>query len=166
VLLEEELALVPTLTPEALGGPVRRESAGRRAGPGGAPSTTIPGIREYRSPEGWRILVGKSGAGNERLTGRLAAPDDYWFHARDYPGAHVVLKGAGAQPPEEAIRVAGAVAAWHSSARTERLVDVAYTKRKNVRKVKGGPPGKVLLGESSTIRVRPGLPSQSGETSA
>ena len=70
----------------------------------------------------------------------------------------MVLKGAGAQPPDEAIRAAGAVAAWHSGARAERLVDVAYTRRKNVRKVKGGPPGKVILGESETVRVRPGVP--------
>ena len=116
------------------------------------------GIREYRSPEGWRILVGKSGAGNDQLTGRIAAPEDFWFHVRDYPGAHVVLKGAGAQPPDEAIRAAGAVAAWHSGARAERMVDVAYTRRKNVRKVKGGPPGKVILGESATVRVCPGIP--------
>jgi predicted ribosome quality control (RQC) complex YloA/Tae2 family protein len=69
-----------------------------------------------------------------------------------------VLKGAGAQPPEEAIRAAGAVAAWHSGARAEGMVDVAYTRRKYVRKVKGGPPGTVLLGDSATVRVRPGVP--------
>jgi predicted ribosome quality control (RQC) complex YloA/Tae2 family protein len=165
-LLEEELALVPTLPLEALAGPAREGPTARRAGAGGAPSATPPGIREYRLPGGWRILVGKSGAGNDRLTGRLASPEDYWFHARDFPGAHVVLKGAGAQPPEEAIRAAGAAAAWHSGARSERLVDVSYTKRKNVRKVKGGPPGKVLVGESSTIRVRPGLPPGAGESPA
>jgi predicted ribosome quality control (RQC) complex YloA/Tae2 family protein len=162
-LVEEELALVATLPPEAL---VERLPAavalpGTPAATTGTSATSakLPaGIREYRSPEGWRILVGKSGAGNERLTGRIAAPDDFWFHVRDYPGAHVVLKGAGAQPREEAIRAAGAVAAWHSGARAERMVDVAYTRRKNVRKVKGGPPGKVILGESATIRVCPGVP--------
>jgi predicted ribosome quality control (RQC) complex YloA/Tae2 family protein len=158
LLLEEELTLVATLPPAAL---AARPAVA--AAPSGKPAPTTAvkppsGIREYRSPEGWRILVGKSGAGNDRLTGRVAAPEDYWFHARDFPGAHVVLKGAGAQPPEEAIRAAGAVAAWHSGARGERLVDVAYTRRKNVRKVKGGPPGKVQLGQAATIRVRPGVP--------
>jgi len=33
-------------------------------------------------------------AGNDQLTGRIAGPEDFWFHVRDYPGAHVVLKGA------------------------------------------------------------------------
>jgi predicted ribosome quality control (RQC) complex YloA/Tae2 family protein len=173
-LLEEELALVGTLSSEALAerSPVGTASKRRPAATAmktsktAKPATSPAGIREYRSAEGWRILVGKSGAGNDQLTGRIAAPEDYWFHVRDYPGAHVVLKGAGAQPPEEAIRAAGAVAAWHSGARSEKTVDVAYTRRKNVRKVKGGPAGKVILGESATVRVRPGVPQTVQESLA
>lgn len=119
-----------------------------------------PAIREYRSAEGCRILVGKSGAGNEYLTGRIAAPEDYWFHVRDYPGAHVVLKPAGpAGVTEEAIRAAGEIAAWHSGARSEGMVEVGYTKRKHLRKVKGGAPGRVLISESATVRVRPRVPA-------
>ncbi len=170
-LLEEEQALLATLPPEELAErpPVGATPAERRPTTTKEPAKTVKtpaGIREYRSTEGWRILVGKSDAGNDRLTGRIAAPDDFWFHVRDYPGAHVVLKGAGAQPPDEAIRAAGSIAAWHSGARAEGLVDVAYTRRKNVRKVKGGPPGKVLLGESGTVRVRPGIPKIILEPSA
>jgi predicted ribosome quality control (RQC) complex YloA/Tae2 family protein len=157
-LLEEELALVDTMPPEALAERPPGVAVSARSPKALAEAKTPAGIREYRSPEGWRILVGKSGAGNDRLTGRVASPEDYWFHVRDFPGAHVVLKGAGANPPEEAIRAAGAVAAWHSGARAERMVDVAYTRKKNVRKVKGGPPGAALLGESATVRVRPGIP--------
>jgi predicted ribosome quality control (RQC) complex YloA/Tae2 family protein len=159
--LEEELSLVAALPPAALleRPPAAGPAAGKRAAPAAkADAKPGAGIREYRSPLGWRILVGKSGAGNERLTGRIAAPEDFWFHVRDYPGAHVVLKGAGVQPPDEAIQAAGAVAAWHSGARAERSVDVSYARRKNVRKVKGGPAGKVVLGESLTVRVRPGIP--------
>jgi predicted ribosome quality control (RQC) complex YloA/Tae2 family protein len=168
-LLEEELTLVEELPLEALlermpiaiaisGKPAGTTAKSAKSVKAAKTAQTPAGIREYRSPEGWRILVGKSGAGNDHLTGRIAAPEDFWFHVRDYPGAHVVLKGAGAQPPDAAIRAAGAVAAWHSGARAERMVDVAYTRRKNVRKVKGGPPGKVILGESGTVRVCPGIP--------
>jgi predicted ribosome quality control (RQC) complex YloA/Tae2 family protein len=171
-LLEEELALVADLPLEALLGrpPAAIAVSGKPVATRAIKAKTVKsvqtpaGIREYRSPDGWRILVGKSGAGNDHLTGRIAAPEDFWFHVRDYPGAHVVLKGAGAQPPDEAIRAAGAVAAWHSGARAERMVDVAYTRRKNVRKVKGGPPGKVILGESETVRVRPGIPKTTQES--
>ncbi len=173
-LLEEELAVVADLPleallerlPAAVAGSGKLAATAAKTAKRGKAAQTTAGIREYRSAEGWRILVGKSGAGNDQLTGRIAAPEDFWFHVRDYPGAHVVLKGAGAQPPEEAIRAAGAVAAWHSGARAERLVDVAYTRRKNVRKVKGGPPGKVILGESRTVRVRPGVPGTGEEPGA
>jgi predicted ribosome quality control (RQC) complex YloA/Tae2 family protein len=159
------MSLVDTLTPAELAARSPAAVASGRSAcraPAAPAAKATAGVREYRLPDGWRILVGKSGAGNDRLTGRLAAPDDYWFHVRDFPGAHVVLKGAGGAPPEEAILAAGAVAAWHSGARTERLVDVAYTRRKNVRKVKGGPAGAVLLGESATVRVRPGVPGNAG----
>jgi predicted ribosome quality control (RQC) complex YloA/Tae2 family protein len=159
-LLEEELAALMTLPLADLrrdAPPARGPAAGARAR--ARPEPPPPGVREYRSPEGWRILVGKSGAGNDRLTGRLAAPEDWWFHVRDYPGAHVVLKLAGGETPEVALRAAAAIAAWHSGARTEGTVEVAYTKRKHVRKVRGGAPGAVLLGESATLRVRPGVPA-------
>jgi predicted ribosome quality control (RQC) complex YloA/Tae2 family protein len=46
------------------------------------------------------------------------------------------------------------------------MADVAYTRRKNVRKLKGGAPGKVVLGESATIRVRPGVPGSVREVTA
>jgi predicted ribosome quality control (RQC) complex YloA/Tae2 family protein len=169
-LLEQELSLVGALPPEALleRRPVATAAPGRPAAAGkAARSDALPaGIREYRSAQGWRILVGKSGAGNDRLTGRVAAPEDYWFHVRDFPGAHVVLKGAGPRPQQEAIEAAGAVAAWHSGARTERVVDVSYTRRKNVRKVKGGPAGRVTLGESATVRVRPEVPGTLRESAS
>jgi predicted ribosome quality control (RQC) complex YloA/Tae2 family protein len=166
-LLEEELALVARLPLDAL----RERTPGRAPAASSRPAKAVakghPAIREYRSADGCRILVGKSGAGNEYLTGRLAAPEDYWFHVRDYPGAHVVLKTAGAaEVPEEAIRAAGEIAAWHSGARAEGMVEVGYTRRKHLRKVKGGAPGRVLIAESATVRVRPRVPAGYAEVKA
>jgi predicted ribosome quality control (RQC) complex YloA/Tae2 family protein len=46
------------------------------------------------------------------------------------------------------------------------MVDVSYTRRRNVRKIKGAPPGKVLVGESATVRVRPGVPASCKESTA
>jgi len=133
--------------------PARRPGRGR----GGGGSSKI---REYRSGSGWRILVGKSSAGNDYLTSRVAQPEDFWFHTRDYPGAHVVLKapGTAGEPPEELLRAAGEAAAWHSAARSEATADVSFTRRKHVRKVKGQPRGRVLLPKSRTLRVRPRVP--------
>ncbi|MBC5809677.1 MAG: NFACT family protein, partial [Candidatus Eremiobacteraeota bacterium] len=39
-----------------------------------------------------RIFVGRSPRGNAELTFKTSRPDDWWFHARGIPGAHVVLR--------------------------------------------------------------------------
>ena len=140
--------------------PVPRGAASGRKGRRPPPRVNSL-VREYRGDGGWRILVGKSSRGNDYLTSRIAAPDDYWFHARDYPGAHVVLKhdSAGADPPPGVLESAAEAAAWHSAARGEGRVDVSFTRRKYVRKVKGQPAGSVLVPEAGTIRARPRLPA-------
>ena len=104
----------------------------------------------------------KADGGNDYLTFRAASPEDYWFHARGWPGAHVVLKTAGGKgvPPEEIVRDAAALAAWYSGARAEAMADVACTLRKHVRRVKGKAPGKVILSNERVVRVAPGRPSR------
>lgn len=158
--LEESLEDLETLSLEELKlldkGPGKASpSAAGKKKPGRSPAA----VREYRGGQ-WRILVGKSSRGNDYLTSRVAAPEDTWFHVRDYPGAHTVLKAAGpvSEPPPEIIRAAAQAAAYHSAARGEAMVDVAYTLRKHVRKVKGRPAGQVLVPKSKTVRVSPGVP--------
>ena len=46
----------------------------------------IPGVRRYRSSDGYEIMVGRAGADNDHLTFRVAKSYDLWFHAADYPG--------------------------------------------------------------------------------
>ena len=47
------------------------------------------------------------------------------------------------------------LAAWHSKSRGAGLVPVDWTRRKYVRKARGGPPGQVLVQRSETIFVKP-----------
>ncbi|MCX7751047.1 MAG: NFACT RNA binding domain-containing protein [Candidatus Bipolaricaulota bacterium] len=93
---------------------------------------------------GFRILVGRSAEENERIL-RLARPGDLWLHARGVPGAHVIVRTDGRPVPEEVLRRAAELAAWHSRARGERKVEVSYTDVRYVRKPKGAPPGMVTL---------------------
>src|SRR5262249_11871755 len=78
-------------------------------------------VRRYLSPDGWTILVGKSGAENDTLTFRVAAPTDFWLHAADRPGAHVVVRNPRRLKtlPERSLRAAAEIAAYHSGARQE-----------------------------------------------
>jgi predicted ribosome quality control (RQC) complex YloA/Tae2 family protein len=48
--------------------------------------------REFVSPHGVPILVGRNRGENEQLSLRIAREPDVWMHVRDSPGAHVVLR--------------------------------------------------------------------------
>jgi predicted ribosome quality control (RQC) complex YloA/Tae2 family protein len=135
--------------------------AGRQAARRGKPR--LEGVRLFTASEGNAILVGRTGPANQRLTFKLAGPEDFWLHAQDCPGAHVVLRN-GAQrvrPPREELLEAAALAAWYSDARDQEYADVQWTRRKYVRRPRGATHGTVLLKRFETIRVRPGRPPTS-----
>jgi len=121
-------------------------------------------FRRYETANGVPVLVGRSATENDRLTFRVAGPNDIWFHVRDYRGSHVILQwGRKNDPPPEDLRAAAAVAAHYSEAADSPLVDVHWTRRKFVQKVKG-TPGLVRLARSHTLRVAPGLPAVTEES--
>ncbi len=126
------------------------KAEGRPKGPRGAPL-------RLRSSEGATILVGRSAGQNEQITFKEALPDDLWLHARDVPGAHVVVRAEG--PVGDAtVREAAGLAAYFSKARGSTAVEVSLCPRRNVRKVPGGPPGLVTIRNERTIRVTPLAP--------
>jgi predicted ribosome quality control (RQC) complex YloA/Tae2 family protein len=123
----------------------------------------LEGVRLYVASEGTEILVGRSGRDNARLTFRLAGPEDFWLHAAGVPGAHVVVRNPRreARPALRTLEEAASLAAWFSDARDADLVDVHWTRRKHVRRVRGAPPGTVTLKRFESIRIRPAMPAGS-----
>ncbi|MBC5823970.1 MAG: DUF814 domain-containing protein [Candidatus Eremiobacteraeota bacterium] len=107
--------------------------------------------------EGAVVHVGRSPQDNDRLTFRVAGPEDYWFHARGIPGAHVILKLSERhrRPSESQILVAAELAAGHSRAANAAKVEVDYTQRKHVRRRGMGKPGLVWYGHFATVAVAP-----------
>lgn len=113
-------------------------------------------FRTYRSSGGLEIWVGRGAASNDALTFHASSPRDVWLHARDASGAHVVLRWSRDEPPPSRdLEEAAVLAAWHSKSRGSGLVPVDWTRRKYVRKAKGGAPGLVLVQRSETIFVKP-----------
>jgi len=140
--------------PVALDRPIRGAPAiGRRR-------VRLEGARVFRSSDGWTVLVGKSGKDNARVTFKLAGPEDFWFHAEDVSGAHVIVRNdeRKAKLPRRTLEEAAAAAAWYSGARSQPSVDVRWTRRKYVRKIRGSAPGTVRLKRFETVRVRPAVP--------
>ncbi|HKQ73210.1 MAG TPA: NFACT family protein [Blastocatellia bacterium] len=117
----------------------------------------IPGVRRYRSSDGYEILVGRTSRDNDHLTFRVAKSYDIWFHAADYPGSHVVLRNPQRkQVSPRAIAEAAQLAAKFSQAQASPKVAVNYCERKFVTKMKGFAPGEVRLSSFKTIMVEPG----------
>ncbi|MFQ5718871.1 MAG: NFACT RNA binding domain-containing protein [Acidobacteriota bacterium] len=119
-------------------------------------------IRRYPLADGWEILVGADGRVNDYLTFKIARPHDFWLHAADYPGAHVVVPNAArrAELPEGILRRAAAIAAHFSKAPAGVDAVVRWTQVKHVRKGRGLPAGAVLLPSSPTVRVRAEPPAR------
>jgi len=127
-----------------------RRAAARVSGP------ELTGVRIVTSPDDWTILVGRTGRDNDKLTFKIAAPDDIWLHAAGVPGAHVVIRNPDrkASAPAATLTAAAGLALWFSDARSQGTADVQWTRRKNVRRAKGGTSGMVVLKRFETVRVR------------
>lgn len=110
--------------------------------------------RHYLTGRGLSILVGRGARQNHHLTFSVARPEDLWLHARDVPGAHVILRDPEGRAAADDLREAAELAAFFSDAGKEARVDVHVTRRKHVRPAKGGP-GRVYVHHSDTMRVVP-----------
>ncbi len=103
-----------------------------------------------------RLLIGRSPRTNAEVTFRTARPGDLWFHARQIPGAHVVLQiDGGRSATEEELCRAAEAAAYHSKGRERPKVDVDYTERKHVRKQRDAAAGLVWYTDARTLLVTP-----------
>ena len=121
--------------------------------------------RRYRTSSGWAVWAGRNNQENDRLTHRMAAQNDIWFHARGYSGSHVILRREGRkdEPSRKTLEEAAAVAAYWSKGRTAGKVPVIYTPAKYVSRPRGGPPGLASVRREKTLMVRPGLlPAEEG----
>ena len=98
------------------------------------------------------IYVGKNNKQNEYLTLREANPNDYFFHIKDLPGSHVILKN-NQKIEDYEIEIAAYLAANFSKNSSDRYIDVDYTEKKYVNKAKGSKPGMVYYTNYTTIRV-------------
>lgn len=110
---------------------------------------------KYMSSGGNLIMVGKNNKQNDYLTLRLADNEDLWFHTKNIPGSHVVLKCAGKKVLDEEILEAATLAAYYSKAKMSANVPVDYTIKKHVKKPSGAKPGMVIYETNKTAYVTP-----------
>lgn len=97
------------------------------------------------------IYVGKNSKQNDYITLKLANRDDLWFHVKDVPGSHVILRSDNIDDGD--IIIAAYLAAINSSINDEEKIDIDYTQKKNVNKAKGAKPGMVYYENFNTITI-------------
>ena len=109
-----------------------------------------------KTDDGFTLFVGKNNRQNDFVTCKLAQNKDLWFHAKNIPGSHVVMRFEPDRPfTNEAITQAAALAAFFSKAGASDKVPVDYTEIKNVKKPAGAKPGFVVYTTNQTAYVTP-----------
>ena len=110
-------------------------------------------LRMFLSSEGIEIYAGRNNAENDYILRSVAAKDDLWFHVKDCPGAHVLLRfkrDLGKVSKQEAAQLA----AYLSRKKNDVKAEVMYTAVKHVRKLPGMKPGEVSLRQFDCMQIK------------
>ncbi|MCR5786459.1 MAG: NFACT RNA binding domain-containing protein, partial [Acholeplasmatales bacterium] len=104
--------------------------------------------------DGSLIYVGKNNVQNEIVTYDLSRKEDLWFHVKDAPGSHVLLKKDD-DYTENDIRTCANIAAYYSTLQDSSSVPVNYTKIKYVKSIPGKKKCFVSISHEKTIYIDP-----------
>lgn len=100
------------------------------------------------------IMVGRNNLQNDEMTFKMAKKGELWFHAKDIPGSHVLIKD-NLNPSDEVKTDAAELAAYYSKARLSNLIQVDMIEAKKLNKPTGAKPGFVTYTGQKTLRVTP-----------
>lgn len=155
---EQEEALLEALEEDLLPFQQTKGRSRRRQAP------AQPQPLELHSPGGLRLLVGRNHRQNDWISFRQARKGDWWFHAQEQPGSHVVLKGSEGVAGDADLAAAAHLAAHFSRSRGNRRVPVVMVPVEQLQRIPGlaaglvrHGPGEILWGEPD--RAIPLLPS-------
>ena len=111
----------------------------------------------FRSSDGFDIYVGKNNYQNEEVSFQIASGNDWWFHAKNIPGSHVIVKSAGKELSDLAFEEAGRLAAYYSGGRLAPKVEIDYTLRRNLKKPSKAKPGFVIYHTNYSLMAEPDI---------
>ena len=111
----------------------------------------------FISCDGYDIYVGKNNYQNEEVSFKLGSGNDWWFHAKNMPGSHVIVKNGGNALSDEGFEEAGRLAAFYSGGRLAPKVEIDYTLKKNLKKPAGAKPGFVVYYTNYSLMAKPDI---------
>ena len=117
----------------------------------------------FVSSDGIDLYVGRNNFQNEELDFKIADNNDWWFHAKNIPGSHVIAKTGNIELPDKTCLEAAALAAYYSKAGNDsadsagniKKVEVDYVKKKELKRVPGAAPGFVIYHTNYSIMIEP-----------
>ena len=115
---------------------------------------------QFKTSEGFTVLVGRNNTQNDKLTLKTAKNYDMWLHTQNFAGSHTVILSENREITDKAIVEAAEIAAFFSSAKEAQKVPVDYTLIKNIKKPVGAKPGKVIYHVYNTVFVTPRNPEE------
>lgn len=118
-------------------------------------SAAKPQPLQLRISDDSTVYIGKNNRQNDYVTFTIGRPNDLWFHTKDIPGSHVILKTSLPQPAEQDIDIAVQLAAYFSKARSSSNIPVDCTQRRFVKKPSGSKPGFVIFTNQKTYFTTP-----------
>lgn len=99
----------------------------------------------FISSDGLDMYVGKNNYQNDELTFKFANGGDWWFHAKNMPGSHVIVKRKQEDMlPDATFEEAARLAAYYSNGRQAPKVEIDYVQRKELKKPPKAKPGFVI----------------------
>ncbi|KFZ26052.1 MAG: hypothetical protein KQ78_01732 [Candidatus Izimaplasma bacterium HR2] len=113
-----------------------------------------PNYETYYDEDGIEILVGKNNIQNEYITHKLAKHNEVWFHVKEAPGSHVIVRKT-LPLSETTIRTASQLASYFSKLRTSNSVPVDYVEVRYIKKVPGRINSFVTYKNNKTIYIDP-----------
>lgn len=149
--LEERIAAARSAnTVEELGVPAAKKPKKEKPAPKDSEGATF---RKFISADGYDMFVGRNDRQNDELV-KMGKGNDLWFHIRDFPGSHVLVRvKKGGDVPRGTIEEAARLAVKFSSRAKDGKGTVVYTHIKYLKKPKGAAPGKVLVLREKTLSV-------------
>ena len=111
-------------------------------------------IESIQLENGDLLFIGHNNKQNDYLTFKLAYKDDMWFHIKNAPGAHVILrKGLSGNTYSENSLLQAALAAAKASSKSSAKIQVDYTLKKYVKRHPSHRLGHAIYTDYQTIIV-------------
>ncbi len=105
--------------------------------------------------KGREIYIGKNAKENQYLLSKIASGNDFWFHAKDYPSAHIICKNPlnKEELDEETVIYCAKKVKEYSAMKDAPKASVVYAMKKHLKKHVKGCLGLVVYSHEKEIVI-------------